>query len=482
MDVGGEDELRRRQAAAWSVRSAALFCLACGCSSGASGAADADGADVPLPTDGWDGGRDVDADRDADALQDDATDEGRPDAPIVPPHCGDGTVDPDEECDDGNRLDGDGCDWSCRVGDGVPPGPADPSTPRFEPEGEPGPLEGPWEGEWLDDGCYRVPFLWAGDSYALVTYLDGVGARIVHFDRSGDRVGPEWVLPNSSIFDAAWNGTGFAIVWCGDASGDASSEWIQILGADGKPVGDPILLARLPGESCHAAVVDWDGTGYAVFSLWDQHRLRFARTDEHGTTVADDRLLYAADDRDLYCLSGAAAEGTAAAVVWAHQLSEMQRTEYSVVDRSGEALRLASVIAEYSGGPPDIEWDGVQFGVLTFGETPTGPGFYLARLSPEGDLLGPPTLLGSCMARDLVLAAGLGWTTAAHGCGGRGALLFVRADTEGRVAQHLSLDSGGWDTFLPWALGLAFDGEGFGLVGVGPGMGGLLFARFVPVP
>jgi len=467
--------MARRRSSLCSVWPLAAVAVQFGCSGAATGTGDADAPDAFPPTDGSVGD---DAREGADGASD-----GPLDVPVTPTNCGDGTLDPDEECDDGNRMDGDGCDWSCRLGNGVPPGPADPSTPRFEPEGEPGPLEGTSEGEWELDGCYRVPFQWAGDSYALVTYFPSVGARILHFDRSGLRVGPEWVLPSSSIFDAAWNGTGFAIVWCGDASGDVSSEWIQILGADGKPVGDPILLARLPGEICHAAVVDWDGTGYSVFSLWDWRRLHFVRTDEHGTTVVDDRLLYAVDDRDLNCVSGAAADGTAAAVVWAHHLPEGSRTEYSVVDRSGESLRLASVIAEYGGGPPDIEWDGAQYGILTFGHTPTGVGFYLARLSPEGELLGPPTLLGSCEARDLVLAAGLGWTTAAHGCsGGRSGLLFVRADAEGRVAQQIPLDSAEWDVFLPWAMGLAFDGEGFGLVGVASRLDGLLFARFVPAP
>ena len=37
----------------------------------------------------------------------------------LPPVCGDGNVDPGEECDDGNRMNDDGCDWRCRVGDGT---------------------------------------------------------------------------------------------------------------------------------------------------------------------------------------------------------------------------------------------------------------------------------------------------------------------------------------------------------------------------
>ena len=30
-------------------------------------------------------------------------------------HCGDGVVDPDEECDDGNSISGDGCDAQCMM-------------------------------------------------------------------------------------------------------------------------------------------------------------------------------------------------------------------------------------------------------------------------------------------------------------------------------------------------------------------------------
>jgi len=33
----------------------------------------------------------------------------------IPPHCGDGTLDNDEECDDGNTTSGDGCTMACRI-------------------------------------------------------------------------------------------------------------------------------------------------------------------------------------------------------------------------------------------------------------------------------------------------------------------------------------------------------------------------------
>jgi cysteine-rich repeat protein len=44
------------------------------------------------------------------------TDTPLPTATAVPtPGCGDGQLDPDEECDDGNRVNADGCDWLCFV-------------------------------------------------------------------------------------------------------------------------------------------------------------------------------------------------------------------------------------------------------------------------------------------------------------------------------------------------------------------------------
>ena len=58
----------------------------------------------------------------------DGPDDGSDDAPddgsdgsdgFTPPGCGDGTLDADEECDDGNRTDGDGCSAQCRAAGSV---------------------------------------------------------------------------------------------------------------------------------------------------------------------------------------------------------------------------------------------------------------------------------------------------------------------------------------------------------------------------
>lgn len=47
----------------------------------------------------------------------DGPDDGNDDS--TPPGCGDGTLDADEECDDGNRTDGDGCSAQCRAAGSV---------------------------------------------------------------------------------------------------------------------------------------------------------------------------------------------------------------------------------------------------------------------------------------------------------------------------------------------------------------------------
>ncbi len=75
--------------------------------------------------------------------------------------CGDAIVDPEEECDDGNRVSKDGCDWSCaeetetvvlgtQIDFGEDPSllsPTSPTSPTFQfpqyPTGQPLPYQLP---------------------------------------------------------------------------------------------------------------------------------------------------------------------------------------------------------------------------------------------------------------------------------------------------------------------------------------------------
>jgi len=398
------------------------------------------------------------------------------DVPDVVPTCGNGALDPGEECDDGNRLDGDGCDWTCRLGDGEPPGPPDESAPTVRSEGDPAPLEGDWGRPYPAD-CSRVPFFWTDDSYSIV-WSAAAGGRFTRFDRAGHRVGVEWTLPHSDEFDAAWSGTGFGLVWCG-----LDTIWMQILGRDGKPEGAPVLLASHPTEECLSIAVAWDGDGYGVFSAWDPTGLRFLRTDPLAAVVVEDALVRVAGEYHSQCVSAAAGGGTALAAVSADHPDLANRTEVTVVDTGGTPVRVGSVIASYSGGPPQARWDGDQYGVLTFGTDGDGESVYLARMSPSGDLLGPPSrLIEDTGVRDLALAAGPGWAAASHHVG-VSSLTLTRADRSGRVVQRLLLDSTVWESFRPQAIGLAFDGEGFGLVGMTDARSGIpWFGRFALEP
>jgi cysteine-rich repeat protein len=87
---------------------------------------------------------------DRDAIRDDVTGgatDGRRDLPPVPPlpcacanPCGNGTLDPGEQCDDGNKQPGDGCTALCQVQEGwTCPVPGLPCIPDPNPDANPNP-------------------------------------------------------------------------------------------------------------------------------------------------------------------------------------------------------------------------------------------------------------------------------------------------------------------------------------------------------
>ena len=89
------------------------------------------------------------------------------------PFCGDGNVDPGEECDDGNTFDGDGCSSSCEVetfcGDGVldPEEQCDDGN-TFDGDGCSGECTIEFGGEGCTPGYWRQPQHF--DSYADTGY------------------------------------------------------------------------------------------------------------------------------------------------------------------------------------------------------------------------------------------------------------------------------------------------------------------------
>ncbi|MDI7269687.1 MAG: hypothetical protein QME96_16995, partial [Myxococcota bacterium] len=194
--------------------------------------------------------------------------------PAPPSACGDGRVDPGEECDDGNRLDGDGCDWQCRSGDGDPPPPPDPAAGDYVPSGEPVPLAGATLREGLRfAGWGQFPLVWTGSEYAtawfesscLVSPDCGVPVRLRfwRFDATGRRIDAEWALPEVELsggLDLVWTGSGFGLFFSEGGGFRDSRLWYLRLDVTGKPVGEPVLIEAGGSEMMPAADVGADGT------------------------------------------------------------------------------------------------------------------------------------------------------------------------------------------------------------------------------
>ncbi|MBI5502497.1 MAG: hypothetical protein HY907_19795 [Deltaproteobacteria bacterium] len=182
---------------------------------------------------------------------------------VLPPGsgCGDGVLDPGEQCDDWNRLDGDGCDWLCRLGDGEPPPAPDPDASDYVPSGElvtvsasPGPA-----------GMERLPLAWTGSEFATAWFQrperDGdIGfLRFRRFDSAGRPIDAEWRLPSVGDYgglEVVWTGTGFGLFFVDGLTG----LWYLRLDAAGKPIGGPVLIEGDVRARAPAADLAPDGT------------------------------------------------------------------------------------------------------------------------------------------------------------------------------------------------------------------------------
>ena len=165
--------------------------------------------------------------------------------------CGNGILDEGEECDDRNRLNGDGCDWLCRNGDGDPPPEPDPSVDPYVPSGDPVFIEETSSRSWLH---HRLPLIWTGSEFSTAFYHrdedDSMHIRFMRFDEEGRPTGSDWFYPapsRSTGLDLVWTGTGFGLFFVDLEVGI----YYLRLSQEGKPLGSPVLveadpLARMP--------------------------------------------------------------------------------------------------------------------------------------------------------------------------------------------------------------------------------------------
>ncbi len=163
--------------------------------------------------------------------------------------CGNGAVDPDEECDDANDADGDGCNRDCRrSGQEI-------WTRSYASTGN------------IEDRCYAVAIDSQGNAAVIGhIYTEGQG-----FDL--------WVRKYTVDGDAAWT-------WVknGDANLDEEGWSIQVDGEDGFVVGGYLTTAA-QGPNAWIARINADG-----FRVWEQqYDGGVARVDQaRGVTIMPD--------------------------------------------------------------------------------------------------------------------------------------------------------------------------------------------------
>ena len=239
-----------------------------GCGGGAAGTGD--GAEGDGPTEipiGADAGDDADGQ---------VGDESSQSVVLPPldetPECGNGVLDLGEECDDRNRLDGDGCDWLCRLGLGAPPPEPDAAIRDYEAIGEP---------VMVGDGATTVvvdspspvadlPLVWTGTEFATA-YHGGLLPRepgpmpFRRFDQVGRQIDAEWEYHEAAGpydgHDLVWTGEGFGLFFIDEARGIV---YLRLEG-NGKPVGHPVVVEPDPGARAPAAA--WTRGGHFIL-VW----------------------------------------------------------------------------------------------------------------------------------------------------------------------------------------------------------------------
>ena len=415
------------------VAATVLACLSCGGSSAGSENAQDDagtGGEVAVEDAAADEARDVVDTEDVVDAGDAAEDAGAVDAwpeflgdgmvldaagweaseyVVLPPAsgCGDGVLDPGEECDDYNRLDGDGCDWLCRLGDGEPSPAPDPEATDYVPSGElvtvsasPGP-----------GGMERLPLVWTGSEFATAWFQPPEGdgdigfLRFRRFDSAGRPIDVEWRLPSVSAYgglEVAWTGSGFGLFFVDGMTG----LWYLRLDATGKPMGGPVLIegdvrARAPAADFApdgTLVVAWmhdSGTGiWSACSLDEPAALtRVRRVTIDGGTPGP---VFTVDETGRGFPDVAAGDGGFGVTVsvQAGPGEGYCAFRFLRLDETLEHVVGSGVLGGFVWG--DVKWIAADSRYVTAwsgdaeGSPATESEFRVAFFEPDGTLAGPP--------------------------------------------------------------------------------------------
>lgn len=418
--------------------------------------------------------------------------------------CGNGVLDPGEECDDGNRLNGDDCDWLCSRGPGEdPPEPwPDPSVGRVVPETSPTAIdlgvENPNYDSGHDGAGSRPPLVSDGTSYATVwphraseaddSPLEGT---FVRFDITGRRLDAPWTYRlgashvtyfSTLLLDLAWSGSGYGLLWSGRETippGEGPGISFMALDVDGKPLAGPVSLSP-NGEYQQRLGIAWDGDGYGCLGEMFEPADAWGSLGVLRVTPMGERR----DDR-RHALEGFfgpgqnafAASGELYVAAWAGSLPPMGPTmaTYGVAAADGTwygAAHLGPVAERTSAVEPDVAWSGSEFGIAWLGPGVVEglPGVWFARLSARGELLAPPRRVFYPVRTYPTIGLTFGHGTFAVGfLADDNKFHLVRLDRNGAVVEHVTSSPAA--TPLVGLAAVAADDLGFGILGatIAPG-------------
>ena len=329
---------------------------------------------------------------------------------VLPPPsgCGDGIVDPGEECDDWNRLDGDGCDWLCRLGDGDPPPTPDPGVPDYVPSGDPAPLPG---SAAVSYSVERIPLVWTGSEFATAWFepfdvdADPGLIRFWRFDASGRRLDDEWRMPTLRSYgglEVVWTGSGFALFFGEWETG----LWYLRLDAHGKPLGDPVLIEGDPRAMAPAADLAPDGTlvvawvreedssvGWTWCVPGSLDLIRVRRIDVDGNLLGP---VFTLDDTAQGPPDIATGDGGFGLVfpVAAESWDNPCALRFERLDAALDHPVSSGVLG--GGGSGDVKWVAAEsrwvtsWGITLYAPDPPGSEVRVASFSADGILAGPP--------------------------------------------------------------------------------------------
>lgn len=455
------------------LAAAALACVSsCGTPSRPQNDAGSDGdpdGDLEFNSDAGD---DADADRGS-SLDSDI------DSPEDVPDCGDGVLDSAEECDDGNRLNNDGCDWLCRIGNGEPQPAPDDSFPPYGYEGAPVELETAPSG--IHGTGERLPLAWTGSD--LATAIIGVGSSstgmeldFIRFDRDGDRLDDEWISESvvwASGLDLVWTGEHYALFYS-----NLGNLYMMLLSSTGKKLSDPSILTSDPCLSMSSA--EFASEGHAV--AWDIEEYiedgideTCVGNDEHPALGAHVSLF--ADDSAGSMLAGplqviagqqtfsdiaTSSNGFALASVRRLDIRQLGSVSFVSIDEEISGIVSATNLS-HGVDRPSVVFGEAEYWVVWNHEEDDEPvdgdseidELCVARFSPEGVLVDAPT----CIAPPG--SGHFGEPRIAFGDGGLGIvvstefeLLFLRTDSAGVVVgEPLEVDPlGGEYGHGPYAI------------------------------